>query len=68
MNRIGIFAATAALVLLSALHMLNAPNYWIAFPAIMFGYGLLRLLRTSSPASDELDGTAVNDMAPSAAT
>lgn len=43
MDRLGSIALVASLVLLSALHMLSAPMYLNALPALLFFGGLARL-------------------------
>ncbi len=58
MDRIGSFAVVAALVLLSALHIVSAPNYLNLIPAVLGIFGLVRLATTRSaaetPATEEL--------------
>ncbi len=43
MDRIGSFAVVAALVLLSALHIVSAPNYLNIVPIMLLVVGAIRL-------------------------
>ena len=44
MDRVGSFAVVSALVLLSALHIVSAPVYLNAIPALLLVVGLVRLV------------------------
>ncbi|WP_242096764.1 hypothetical protein [Sphingomonas sp. CROZ-RG-20F-R02-07] len=55
MDRTGIFAVGASLVLLSALHMLNAPNYTIVVPVALFVLGVAKLLMSRPANGDAID-------------
>lgn len=44
MDRIGIFAMGAALVLASALHMMAVPTWLVALPMALFVAGVVRVL------------------------
>lgn len=44
MDRIGSFAVVAALVLVSALHIVSAPAYFNVVPAVLLVVGFIRLV------------------------
>lgn len=58
MDRMGSFAVVAALVLVSALHIISAPAYLNIVPAMLLVVGFIRLVSHSEPAetvaSDDL--------------
>ena len=58
MDRIGSFAVVAALVLVSALHIVSAPAYCNIVPAMLLVVGFIRLVGRHEPAetvaSDDL--------------
>ncbi len=58
MDRIGSFAVVAALVLVSALHIVSAPAYFNVVPAVLLVVGFIRLVGRHEPSetatSDDL--------------
>lgn len=50
MDRIGSFAVVAALVLVSALHIVSAPAYFNVVPAMLLVVGFIRLVGNHEPA------------------
>lgn len=58
MDRMGSFAVVAALVLVSALHIVSAPAYLNIVPAMLLVVGFVRLVShgetADTPANDDL--------------
>ncbi|MDY7525426.1 MULTISPECIES: hypothetical protein [Sphingomonas] len=64
MDRMGSFAVVAALVLVSALHIISAPAYFNIVPAMLLVVGFIRLV--SHPAPSETAASEDLSLAPTA--
>lgn len=64
MDRMGSFAVVAALVLVSALHIVSAPAYFNIVPAMLLVVGFIRLV--SRPATSETVSSDELSLAPNA--
>lgn len=55
LDRLGSFALAAAIVLLSALHMMHAPSVWNGVPALLLLFGVFRLVMRREPVAMDED-------------